>query len=113
VWAGNSGSIIELDRLDGPRTGRVELPHHLFPDAPQRVVLDLDEPGHKARVYTACLLRGSPYDVYRYVNLADLADLLPTLSLPSTLAEAWRHALHDARHANAGAAHRLFRRDSG
>jgi hypothetical protein len=93
VWAGDSGSVIELDRLDGPRTGRIELPHYLFPDVPDTVILDLDEPRHKALLYTACLRRGSPYDVYRYVNLADLAVLLPTLSLPKPIADAWLHAL--------------------
>lgn len=93
VWAGNSGSVIELDRLEGPRTGRIEPPQHLFPEFPGTVTLDLDKPPHKARLYTACLRRGSPYDVYRYVNLADLGILLPTLALPTAIADAWLHAL--------------------
>lgn len=96
VWAGNSGSIIELDRLTGPRTGRVAAPHHLFPESSETVVLDLDLAHHKARLYTACLRRGSPYDVYRYVDLTDLAVLLPTLELPTTIANAWRCALRRA-----------------
>lgn len=97
VWAGDSGSVIELERLEGPRTGRIELPRYLFPDVPDTVIIDLDEPQHKARLYTACLRRGSPYDVYRYVNLTDLAVLLPTLPLPKPIADAWFHALHEAQ----------------
>lgn len=96
VWAGDTGSVIELDRLAGPRTGPIEPPHHLFPDLPQPVRLDLDVPQDKARLYTACLLRGSPYDVYRYVNLTDLAVLLPTLDLPTPIADAWLSAVRQA-----------------
>lgn len=96
VWAGNSGSVVELDRLAGPRTGRIEIPRHLFPESAERVVLDLADPRDKTRLYTACLRRGSPYDVYRYVNLADLAVLLPGLDLPITTADAWTCALRQA-----------------
>ena len=96
VWAGDSGNVIELDRLAGPRTGLIEPAHHLFPDLPDPVTLDLDVPRHKTRLYTACLLRGSPYDVYRYVNLTDLAVLLPTLELPAAIAEAWLDAIRRA-----------------
>lgn len=98
VWAGNSGSVIELDRLAGPRTGRIEVPRHLFPEAGGPVALDLSEPRHKARLYTACLRHGSPYDVYRYVNLIDLAVLLPNLELPPTIADAWHRALQGTVH---------------
>lgn len=96
VWAGDSGNVIELDRLAGPRTGRVEPPRHLFPESPEPITLNLDLPADKARLYTACLLRGSPYDIYRYVNLADLAVLLPTLDLPGVVADAWVSALRPA-----------------
>jgi hypothetical protein len=96
VWAGNSGGIIELDRLEGPRTGRIEPPEYLFPESAATVTLDLDVPQHKARLYTACLCHGNPYDVYRYVNLADLKILLPTLRLPESIADAWLHALEGA-----------------
>jgi hypothetical protein len=62
--------------------------------AGQRV--DLDQPAVKARVYEACLIRGGPFDVYRWVNLTELARVWRTLRLPVDVAAAWTRALRDA-----------------
>jgi hypothetical protein len=92
VCAPGTGAIIELARLAGPHTGIIDAPPHLLPTPPAR--LTLNDPADRARPYTACLRYGDPYDVYRYINLHDLAGLLP--SLPATLSQVWAHALRDA-----------------
>jgi hypothetical protein len=94
VWAPGTGTVIELARLSGPHTGTIDTPPHLMPTPPAR--LTLNEPADRAQLYAACLQFGDPYDVYRYVNLHDLAAILPALPLPPTLAGLWAHALRDA-----------------
>lgn len=94
LWAAGNGAVIELGRLAGPHTGIMKTPIHLLPAPPTR--LDLDDPADRALLYTACLRFGDPYDVYRYVNPTDLAEVLPSLPLPDTLRRLWAHALRDS-----------------
>jgi hypothetical protein len=96
VWTRHCGAVIELARLGGPRTGLVRPPAYLFPDEPEPPTIDLADCAAKARLYTACLIHGGPYDAYRYINVFDLAILLPTLKLPHPLAASWARAFRDA-----------------
>lgn len=92
VWTGDAGSVIELMRISGPHEGFVDAPPHLLKGGPS-CRINLAAPGVKIRLYTACLLRGSPFDVYRLVNLRDLAALLTRLPLPAPITDTWRAAL--------------------
>jgi hypothetical protein len=105
VWPPDGADAIELNRLAGPGIGLVEPPVHLLggcPPAGER--WDLAVLVIKIRLYQICLARGSRYDIYRYVNLHDLANLLDRLTLPAAIAGCWARALTDAGLRHPGAA---------
>lgn len=87
VWMLDGSGTIELARLAGPADGTVEAPIHLLDGAADN--WDLDHDDTKIALYELCLTRGSQYDIYRWVNLAELLRLWHRLDLPDQVRAHW------------------------
>jgi hypothetical protein len=92
LWASTGGAPVELDRLQGPRTGQIDAPAHLIGATRQRS-LDLDDPQTKIRLYEVLLRRGSAFDLYHWVNLDELIAIWDQMTLPKDIAAPWAWAL--------------------
>jgi len=95
VWTADLSATVDLTRCAGPRGGRTRAPSCMTGGCPclSPAEIDLSESVNKARLYECCLNRGTPFDIYRWVNLADLAALWPGLHLPVGLRAEWGGAL--------------------
>lgn len=91
VWTADASATVELDRVAGPVHGVVRPPTHLVADE-----VDLDDLPGKITLYRACLLRGGPFDIYRWVNLPELLRIWHLLDLPPDVTACWTRALRDA-----------------
>lgn len=90
VWMPDGSGTIELARLAGPAGGTVEAPGHLLDGAADTDdSWDLDHDETKIALYELCLARGSQYDIYRWVNLAELLRLWHRLDLPAQVRAHW------------------------
>jgi hypothetical protein len=97
VWTADFSGTVELARCAGPRTGMAPPPDcwtGCFTGTASGE-LDLSNPACKAALYECCLSRGTPFDIYRWVNLEDLASLWPRLHLAPGLRAEWEGALRD------------------
>jgi len=92
VWTADASATVELARLSAPAHGRIDPPGHLLVAGP----VNLDDMASKVRLYRACLLLGGPYDMYQWINLAELLRVWPLLDLPAGIAACWTRALRDA-----------------
>jgi hypothetical protein len=78
----------DLDELNGPTSGTVELPHHL--DWSGSPTYDLDKPARLASMYKTVLNEAATVDDLRtWLDGRTLAWLWPTLWLPGALRRAW------------------------
>lgn len=97
VWTANHSASIELARLAGPRfhtlTDAQLERFHLSRQGSRRLA---DGPVRCA-VYETVLRSDTPFDIYRWVNLLDLAVTWPSLHLPRGVRHEWERALHAAR----------------
>lgn len=96
VWAGNCSGTVDLARLAGPRSARIGAGDGIAARLPGRPPWQLAEPRVRVAVYRYCLTAGSPFEIYRWVNLTDLAAVWASLALPRGLAREWRGALEAA-----------------
>lgn len=95
VWTADCSATVELARCAGPHDGRVRMPACCTaPEPSPGAEIDLSLATTKVRLYECCLSRGTPFDIYRWVNLADLAALWPRLSLAPAVRAEWGSALH-------------------
>lgn len=98
VWTADHGATVELSRLAGPRD-------HLLTAAEARYFgLDttglgrrLARPPVRCAVYERVLGTGTPFDIYRWVHLLDLAAVWRALCLPRGIRYEWQRALRAAR----------------
>lgn len=95
VWTADGSGVVELDRVDGPARGPVELPDHLLPGHETRRY-DATERHQRIGLYETVLAHGTAEDIYRTVNLAALAEILHELRLPAFLTGPWCRALREA-----------------
>jgi len=92
VWTADASATVELSRLSAPAHGHIDPPRHLLVAGP----VNLDDMASKVGLYRACLLLGGPYDMYQWINLAELVRVWPLLDLPPGIAACWTRALRDA-----------------
>lgn len=97
VWTADHSASVELARLAGPRD-------HLLNDAEARhfglhdgVPRQLALGPVRCAVYERILCAGTPFDIYRWVNLLDLALVWPVMYLPCGVRDEWQRALQAAR----------------
>ncbi len=93
VWTGDCSATVELARLAGPRDGLLALPTvarlRLTIPPPWR----LAAPGVRAALYRHCLVSGTQFDIYRWINLVDLAQVWEELVLPPGVRHEWGRVL--------------------
>jgi hypothetical protein len=93
VWTADYSGTVELRRLAGPRDRLVSSADwHGAPlrgPGPWR----LSRLEVQTTVYEHCLIVGTQYEIYRWVNLLDLARLWPRLHLPPGVRAEWARAL--------------------
>jgi hypothetical protein len=97
VWTGSCSGTVDIARLQGPHD--VVLSKH---DASRfglsmAGVCRLADPAVRPVVYEFCLRFGSQFDIYRWINLSELAAIFKTLRLPGGITEEWRSVLVHAR----------------
>jgi hypothetical protein len=93
VWAPDGISTVELARLEGPHDAeltRRQADAHGLPGAGPWVLRD---PRVQVAVYRHRLTEGSPFEMYRVVNLLDLAQVFGELELPEPIRYDWERAL--------------------
>jgi hypothetical protein len=96
VWTGNYSGTVELSRLAGPRDGYVTATDALHVRPPGSPPWRLSDPGVRVAVYQHCLTRGTQFEIYRWVNLHDLARIWPELTLPQGVRDEWARVLSAA-----------------
>ncbi len=96
VWTADCSATVDLGRCAGPHAGAARAPACLVGTlgAAHPPLVDLSESAVKARLYECCLSGGTAFDIYRWINLQDLAALWPRLNLPAGLRAEWSGALH-------------------
>ena len=110
IWAADCSGTVDLGRLAGPQTGRWLVPSRLaHRQCAGAVPCDLARSDCKVALYERCLTIGSAHDIYRWVNLDDLIDLWPCLTLPTGLWAEWTGALRSvARFRHLSSERRLY-----
>lgn len=97
VWTGDCAATVELARLSGPRDGL------LCSAAPGCRLATIPPPWRlstvrvRAALYQCCLTSGTQFDIYRWINLVDLAEVFDTLRIPTGVRSEWRAVLVAAR----------------
>ncbi len=86
---------VELAHVLGPARGVIEPPADLLAHAPADTSWDLDQTATKIRLYEFCLIHGSSFEIYRCVNLGELARMWPQLCLPTGIRAQWAGALRE------------------
>ncbi len=94
AWTGGCSATVDLSRLAGPRNAVIadDIPAEL----PGRPPWDLAEPRIRAAVYSWALTEGTQFDIYRWVNLVDLARVWPLLDVPEGISHEWAMVLRAA-----------------
>lgn len=88
--------VEDLDQLNGPAGGVVELSHSVR-WAPGGPYVDLDEPGGRALAYRAVLAEGTVEDLERILNRDQLVEAWPGLLLPRRVREMWQARFAELR----------------
>jgi hypothetical protein len=96
VWTGNYSGTVELSRLAGPRDGYVTATDALRVRPPGSPPWRLSDPGVRVAVYQHCLVQGTQFEIYRWVNLEDLAGIWSELNLPQGVHDEWAQVLSAA-----------------
>lgn len=96
VWTADHSASVELARLAGPQDHQLsdtEAAHFgLRHGCPRQLALG----PVRCAVYERILCTGTPFDIYRWVNLLDLATVWPVMYLPHGVRSEWERALHAA-----------------
>jgi hypothetical protein len=95
VWTGDCAMAVELAHVLGPARGVIEPPADLLAHAPADMSWDLGQTATKIRLYEFCLIHGSSFEIYRCVNLGELARMWPQLCLPTGIRAQWAGALRE------------------
>lgn len=91
TWTGDCSATVELSRLRGPRHGAAA------PADPRSgPVHDEAMPATTAELYRWALTDGTQFDIYRWVNLYDLARMWADLDLPAGIRHQWELVLRSA-----------------
>ena len=77
----------DLDDLDGPSTGLVELPLGL--EWSTRLPIRLDDPNSVLSGYATVLREAKHEDDFKYLNRQILIRIWPEIFLPQAIREAW------------------------
>lgn len=96
VWTADCSATVELARLAGPRIGMWKLPRRLAHSRCAAMPCDLGRTDCQSALYQRCLIIGSQYDLYAWLNLPDLIQLWDCLVLPPGLRTEWTGAFQAA-----------------
>ena len=97
VWTGDCSGSVELARLAGPRDGLLTASDAGRLRRAGRAPWSLADPAVRAALYEHCLICGTQFDIYRWVNLADLAAVWHLMRLPAGIGDEWGRVLVAAR----------------
>lgn len=93
VWTGDCSGTVELARLAGPHDAllcEADAAHLRLPGpGPWRLAVT----AVRAALYRYCLVSGTQFDIYRWVNLADLATVWASMRLPTGVRREWGQVL--------------------
>jgi len=93
VWTGDCSASVELARLAGPRDALLGTSDAAGLRLAGRPPWSLADPTVRAALYERCLVSGTQFDIYRWVNLADLAMVWQLLRLPVGVRDEWSRVL--------------------
>lgn len=93
VWTGAYSATVQLARVVGPAAGDASITAHPPVQLPGCAPWRLSDPGVREAIYTHCLTVGTPFDIYRWIDLDVLAEILPTLPVSPAIRNEWRRAL--------------------
>lgn len=93
VWAPNTSATIQLAHLFGPHDVRLTRTEAATYGLTTRGPWRLADPDIRTAVYRHQLTHGNQFGIYRTVNLLDLAQVFPRLTLPHGVAHEWARAL--------------------
>lgn len=96
VWTGTCSATVELARLAGPIEGTLaagECARYQLPGEPP---LQLADPEVRIALYEHCLTAGTQFDIYRWINLRELATYWDLLTLPAGVRREWECVLSAA-----------------
>jgi hypothetical protein len=96
VWTADCSSTVELRRLTGPHDRLITAAEWRWGEPDGGGPWRLACPAVRVLVYQRSLLAGSQYEIYRWVNLMDLARIWPVLDLPVGIRGEWARALRAA-----------------
>lgn len=93
VWTGRYSATVDLARLAGPRDGLLTVTDAGRLRLPGEPPWPLSSPDIRAALYECCLVCGTQFDIYRWVNLTDLAAVWTMLRLPPGVRHEWAKVL--------------------
>lgn len=93
VWTGDCSGTVELARLAGPHDGLLTGADGLRLRLVRPGPWPLADPGVRVALYEYCLARGTQFDIYRWLNLCDLAAVWARLRLPHGVRGEWARVL--------------------
>jgi hypothetical protein len=96
VWTADYSGTVELRRMAGPLDREIGVTRWRWDEPPHAGPWRLADIDVKATIYRVTLSTGSQFDIYRWVNLIDLARLWPVLDLPGGVRAEWSWALRAA-----------------
>src|SRR5699024_1808674 len=89
IWTGDVSATVDPTRLAGPADGWITPDDTPPVDLPGPPPWRLSLPAVRAALYRHCLVDAGPFEIYRWVNLAALAHIWPSLDLPDGVASDW------------------------
>lgn len=96
VWTGPCAACVDLARLAGPEHYEFNSAEGTYFGLPGAAPWHLSDANVRATVYRHVLTSGTQFDIYRWVNLIDLATVWPSLRLPRGVRSEWQGALQAA-----------------
>lgn len=96
AWTGRCDGTVDLTRLAGPRSGWLRPAEVGSLELPGSPPWPLAHPDVRRALYEWALTEGTQFDIYRWVNLTDLAEVWCSLRLPDGVHAEWERVLRAA-----------------
>lgn len=96
AWTGRCDGTVDLTRLAGPRSGWLSPTDVGSVELPGSPPWPLARAAVRCALYEWALVEGTQFDIYRWVNLFDLAAVWPSLRLPDGVHAEWERVLRAA-----------------
>lgn len=96
AWTGHCDGTVDLKRLAGPRDCELTVADVGFLNLPGSPPWRLSRPSVRCALYEWALTHGTQFDIYRWVNLVDLAAVWDELNLSDGVRAEWERVLRAA-----------------